>query len=251
MGQEAYVADVVKEDRSTTVAVTQKGDSNDKRLELIIAEELVGVEVAEEIGFPAFSALQQRCTKSQELLIRCLDILGSVLALLVSLPLMGVISLFIKIFSPGSVLYKQDRIGKNGKVFTLYKFRTMINNAEDQTGPVLAAKEDSRVTSIGRVLRRTRLDELPQLFNVLVGNMSLVGPRPERPYFVNRHNSLQGMRLSVKPGITGLAQIRSFYDLKPRHKAKYDYLYIQRRSLLLNMYILLKTLPVIFSKKGW
>ena len=142
MGQETYVADVVKEDHSTTVPVTQRGDSNDKRLELIIAEELVGVEVAEEIGFPAFSALQQRCTKSQELLIRCLDILGSVLALLVSLPLMGVISLFIKIFSPGSVLYKQDRIGKNGKVFTLYKFRTMINNAEDQTGPVLAAKED-------------------------------------------------------------------------------------------------------------
>ena len=127
----------------------------------------------------------------------------------------------------------------------------MINNAEECLGPVLAAKDDSRVTPIGRVLRRTRLDELPQLFNVLRGEMSLVGPRPERPYFVERHKVLQGIRLAVKPGLTGLAQIRSFYDTKPEHKIKYDYLYIQKRSLLLNLYILLQTVPVIFCKKGW
>jgi lipopolysaccharide/colanic/teichoic acid biosynthesis glycosyltransferase len=96
-----------------------------------------------------------------------------------------------------------------------------------------------------------RLDELPQLVNVLKGDMSLVGPRPERPFFVERHKALQGVRLAVKPGITGLAQVRSYYDLKPEHKLRYDYLYIQRRSLILNIYILLQTIPVIFTKRGW
>jgi len=116
---------------------------------------------------------------------------------------------------------------------------------------VWAAKDDQRITPLGRILRRTRLDELPQLYNILRGDMSLVGPRPERPYFVQRHKALQGARLAVKPGLTGLAQVRSFYDLKPAHKVKYDYLYIQKRSLLLNVYILLRTIPVLFTKKGW
>lgn len=167
------------------------------------------------------------------------------------MPLLGVISLLIKIFSPGRAFYKQQRVGKNGKLFTLYKFRTMINNAEKHIGPVWAAKDDSRVTPVGKILRKTRLDELPQLFNILWGDMSLVGPRPERPCFVKQHQALQGVRLAVKPGLTGLAQIRSFYNLKPAHKIKYDYLYIQKRSLLLNLYILAQTVPVIFSKKGW
>jgi len=113
----------------------------------------------------------------------------------------------------------------------------------------VASKDDLRVTPIGSILRKTRLDELAQLFNVLWGDMSLEGPG--RPYFVSQHKALQGIRLTVKPGLTGLAQIRSFYDLKPEHKLKYDYLYIQRRSLFLNLYILLQTVPVIFSKKGW
>jgi lipopolysaccharide/colanic/teichoic acid biosynthesis glycosyltransferase len=149
------------------------------------------------------------------------------------------------------VLYTQERVGKAGQVFTLYKFRTMIDGAENHVGPVWAAKEDGRVTRVGRILRRMRLDELPQLYNILVGDMSLVGPRPERPFFVERHEALQGVRLSVKPGLTGLAQIRSFYDLKPAHKARYDNLYIQHRSLLLNVYILLLTIPVVLTRKGW
>jgi lipopolysaccharide/colanic/teichoic acid biosynthesis glycosyltransferase len=95
------------------------------------------------------------------------------------------------------------------------------------------------------------MDELPQLFNVLRGDMSLVGPRPERPHFVRQHKVLHELRLAIKPGLTGLAQIRSFYDLKPRHKIKYDYLYIQKRSLLLNLYILFLTIPTVLSKKGW
>ena len=187
----------------------------------------------------------------EEFLIRSLDIIGSILILLISMPLTILISLLIKISSPGPVLYKQQRVGKDGEIFTLCKFRTMVNDAEKMVGPVLASRDDPRVTKVGKVLRRTRLDELPQLFNVLRGNMSLVGPRPERPHFVKLHRALRELRLAVRPGLTGLAQIRNFYDLKPQHKIKYDYLYIQRRSLLLNIYILLKTFPVIFCKKGW
>ena len=186
-----------------------------------------------------------------EFLIRSLDILGSLAVLFFSVPVAVLVALSIKISSPGPVLYKQKRLGKDGKVFTLYKFRTMVRDAEKTVGPVLASKDDLRVTKAGKVLRTTRLDELPQLFNVLRGHMSLVGPRPERPHFVKLHKPLRELRLAVKPGLTGLAQIRSFYDLHPKHKIKYDILYIQRRSLLLNVYILLKTIPVVFSRKGW
>jgi len=187
----------------------------------------------------------------EEFLIRSLDIIGSILMLLISTPATILISLLTKISSPGPVFYKQQRVGKDGKIFTLYKFRTMVENAEKTVGPVLASRDDPRITKVGRILRRARLDELPQLLNVLRGDMSLVGPRPERPHFVKQHKALRELRLAVKPGLTGLAQIRSFYDLKPRHKIKYDYLYIQRRSLLLNLYILIRTIPAVFSRKGW
>ncbi|MDI6448185.1 sugar transferase [Anaerobaca lacustris] len=190
-------------------------------------------------------------SKAVELLIRLLDIIGSLFILAWTLPFMVVAAVAIKLSSRGPVLYRQQRVGEGGRLFNLYKFRTMIDNAEKHVGPVLASKDDSRVTAVGRILRRTRLDELPQLYNILRGDMSLVGPRPERPYFVQRHKALQGVRLVVKPGLTGLAQVRSFYDLKPAHKVKYDYIYIQNRSFLLNLYILLQTVPVLFAKKGW
>lgn len=189
--------------------------------------------------------------RTVEILIRLLDVVGSLCILACTVPFMLAAAAAIKLTSRGRVLYRQERVGKGGTPFSLYKFRTMINDAEKHVGPVLASKDDDRVTSVGRVLRRTRLDELPQLYNILRGDMSLVGPRPERPFFVQRHKALQGVRLVVKPGLTGLAQIRSFYDLKPAHKVKYDYIYIQKRSLLLNIYILLQTIPVLFAKKGW
>jgi lipopolysaccharide/colanic/teichoic acid biosynthesis glycosyltransferase len=180
-----------------------------------------------------------------------LDIVGSLIILVLALPAMIVAGVLIKITSAGPVLYKQERVGQGGRLFTLYKFRTMIDNAEKQVGPVWASPDDDRVTPVGRILRRMRLDELPQLLNILWGDMSLVGPRPERPFFVERHKALQGARLAVKPGLTGLAQVRSYYNLKPAHKVRYDYLYIQNRSLFLNISILLQTIPVLFAKKGW
>ncbi len=197
----------------------------------------------------AFSAT--RIPKAVEFLIRLFDVVGSLVILTCAFPVMIVAALLIKLTSRGAVLYRQERVGKDGQLFSLYKFRTMIDGAEMNVGPVWASRDDDRVTPVGRILRRTRLDELPQLYNILRGDMSLVGPRPERPYFVQRHRALQGMRLAVKPGLTGLAQIRSFYDLKPTHKVRYDYLYIQNRSLLLNVYILLQTIPVLFTRKGW
>jgi len=186
-----------------------------------------------------------------EFSMRILDLVASIGILLVLWPVMFLISLLIKLTSPGPVLYKQQRVGKDGKTFTLYKFRTMVKDAEKIAGFLPATENDLRITKIGKWLRMTRLDELPQLLNVIKGKMSLVGPRPENLYRVGNHKSLRSIRLAVKPGLTGLAQIRSFYDLHPRHKIKYDYLYIQRRTLLLNMYILLQTIPVVFSKKGW
>ena len=185
-----------------------------------------------------------------EFSMRILDLVASIGILLAILPVIFLISLLIKLTSPGPVFYKQQRVGKDGKTFTLYKFRTMKKDAEKQFGPVLAAENDPRVTKVGRFLRDTRLDEIPQLLNVILGQMSLVGPRPERSYFVKRHKTLMEIRLAVRPGLTGLAQVRNAYDLHPKHKIKYDYLYIQRRSLLLNLYILAKTVPVIFLKKG-
>ncbi len=187
----------------------------------------------------------------REFLIRSFDIAGSSIILLLLLPLLTLIAAIIRASSPGSAIYRQLRVGKDGKLFILYKFRTMIKHAEKIWGFVPATQNDERITPVGKILRRTRLDELPQLFNVLKGEMSLVGPRPENVHRVNKHAPLRGSRLMVKPGITGLAQIRSYYDLKPEHKIRYDCLYIQKRSLLLNIYILLKTVPVIFLKKGW
>jgi lipopolysaccharide/colanic/teichoic acid biosynthesis glycosyltransferase len=190
-------------------------------------------------------------SKRVEFLIRLMDIVGSLVILALALPVMIVAGVLIKVTSAGPVFYKQERVGQGGRLFTLYKFRTMIDNAEKHMGPVWAAPDDDRVTPVGRILRRMHLDELPQLLNTLRGDMSLVGPRPERPFFVERHKALQGVRLAVKPGLTGLAQVRSYYNLKPAHKVKYDYLYIQNRCLLLNLYILLQTIPALFAKKGW
>jgi lipopolysaccharide/colanic/teichoic acid biosynthesis glycosyltransferase len=192
-----------------------------------------------------------RISRTTELLIRGLDVVGSLAGLILASPVIALTSFVIRITAGKPVFFRQERVGLQGEMFTLYKFRTMINEAEKHVGPVWASRNDNRVTPIGRILRKTRFDELPQLFNILRGDMSLVGPRPERPFFVERHKALQGVRLAVKPGLTGLAQIRGLYDLKPAHKVKYDCLYIQKRCLLLNLYILVRTVPALFSKMGW
>jgi lipopolysaccharide/colanic/teichoic acid biosynthesis glycosyltransferase len=181
---------------------------------------------------------------------RLIDYSISLFLLILFIPFILVIILAIKLTSRGSVSYHQERVGLNGKVFRLYKFRTMIQDAEKDTGPILSKVNDVRVTGLGRIMRRLRIDEIPQLVNVLKGDMSLVGPRPERPYFVNKHEALQGLRLSVRPGLTGLAQVEGYYHTAPRNKLRYDKIYIENKSLTLDIKIMLKTLIVIITKKG-
>lgn len=189
------------------------------------------------------------------LLKRIIDIVVSLIVIVLFLPIWLIIAVAIKLDSPGPVFYKQKRVGKNKQEFDLIKFRSMMPNAEDQTGPKWAEKEDPRVTRMGRFLRRTGLDEIPQFFNVLMGNMSIVGPRPERPYFVNElERSIQfySRRLIIKPGITGWAQIKYKYDESiedVREKLRYDLYYIENMSVLLDLKIIVQTLIVGLRKK--
>jgi exopolysaccharide biosynthesis polyprenyl glycosylphosphotransferase len=187
------------------------------------------------------------------LLRRLRDILSACVLSILFLPIWIVISIAIKITDGGSILYCQDRIGQWGKRFRLYKFRTMTENAEDKTGPILAIPDDPRLTRIGRFLRSYRIDETPQLINILKGEMSLVGPRPDRPEFVERFAAeIHGYneRHKVKPGITGLAQVRGRYDSDPAIKLKYDLAYIYNRSSVLDLVIIFETLRVSARRQG-
>ena len=182
---------------------------------------------------------------------RFLDLVVAAVAFVVTLPIMALISLIIKIDSPGPVIYKQERVTKGGKGFTLYKFRTMVQDAEQGTGPVFALEEDQRATRVGRMLRLSRLDELPQLVNVIKGDMSMVGPRPERPFFVEQYvKEIYGYenRHRIKPGITGIAQIAGKYNTGPREKLVFDLLYAKRNNVLVDLQILLQTIKVLFMR---
>jgi len=156
-------------------------------------------------------------------------------------PIMLIVAAAIKLSMGGNVFYTQTRVGKDGQKFSIYKFRTMIENAEAKTGAVLATKNDPRITRLGKILRASHVDELPQLFNVLTGDMSFVGPRPERPEFVEIYEQeipKYVRRREVKPGITGLAQICLPYDATASEKIQYDVYYIdQRHSILFNILI--------------
>lgn len=187
---------------------------------------------------------------------RLLDIFGSLVLLAFAVPVMLVISLAVRLSSPGPAIYCQKRLTDGRRTFTIFKFRTMGSNAESGSGAVWAESEDPRVTRIGRMLRVTRLDELPQLFNVLIGDMSLVGPRPERPELARKlAKELPGFnrRMEVKAGLTGLAQIGSGYAASVdsyKTKLAWDLLYIQNRSLLLDLKILFQTVRVVLTGIG-
>jgi exopolysaccharide biosynthesis polyprenyl glycosylphosphotransferase len=207
-------------------------------------------------GFPLIEIQPQLLTPWERKTKRLMDVAVSFFSLLVMLPVFIVLGILIKIDSSGPVFFTQKRMGKNGKIFKIYKFRTMVKNAEKLTGPVWAGQKDPRITRMGRFLRKTRLDEFPQLINVLFGDMSLVGPRPERPYFVNRLKRqfpFYTRRLRVKPGITGWAQVKGKYDTtieEGKEKLEYDLYYIENMSLRMDIRILLYTISVVLRFKG-
>lgn len=189
----------------------------------------------------------------QRIVKRIFDFLFSLIAILLLSPLMLVIYLILKIFDPGPAFYLQKRLTKNKRPFTLFKFRTMINQAENYTGVILSPIEDKRITKIGKFLRRTRFDELPQFFNVLIGDMSIVGPRPEREYFVNKfslENKSYNYRFNVKAGITGLSQINCRYSSQYEEKLHFDLYYISHYRMLLDLKIIIKTVKVFFDKRS-
>ncbi len=184
------------------------------------------------------------------------DMVVSAFGILIAAPVIALTAIFIKIVSPGPAFFRQERVGLGGKVFDIYKLRTMKVDAEKETGPVWAEEDDPRLIKLGRFIRKAHLDELPQLFNVIKGEMSIVGPRPERPVFVEKLSDEimdYRKRLNVKPGITGLAQVWHKYDETVedvKKKIKYDLLYIRKMCLAVDIRILFRTIIVALQGKG-
>lgn len=193
---------------------------------------------------------------ARDMVKRLFDLLVSGSFLLLFMPLMVLTALLVRMESKGSVFYTQERVGQFGKPFTIYKFRSMFTDAEKDGLPVWARRKDDRTTRVGRFIRRARIDELPQVLNVFLGQMSFVGPRPERPYFVNELSAqipYYHARHSVKPGITGWAQVRFSYGASVEdamHKLQYDLYYVKNHSLFLDFMILLQTTQVVVLGKG-
>jgi sugar transferase (PEP-CTERM system associated) len=187
---------------------------------------------------------------------RCFDVTLASIGLVAAAPVMAVVAVAIRATSPGAVLYHQRRVGKDGQIFTIHKFRSMRADAEARTGPVWAVERDPRVTRLGRFMRRTRLDEVPQLWNVLVGDMSFVGPRPERPEFVadlTTRIPYYGQRHVVRPGVTGWAQVRHAYASTVEdslEKLQYDLFYVKHVSLAFDVFIVIETIKTVVVRRG-
>jgi sugar transferase (PEP-CTERM system associated) len=187
---------------------------------------------------------------------RLVDLLAAVVGLFFSIPITIITAIAIKLDSPGPILYRQERVGQNDKSFNIYKFRSMCDSAEASGSPVWAAEDDPRVTRVGKIIRKLRIDEIPQMINVLKGEMSLVGPRPERPFFVqtlNKKIPYYSLRHSIKPGITGWAQISYPYGDSEEdaiEKLQYDLYYIKNMSVLFDLQIIFESLKVVLLGKG-
>ncbi len=202
------------------------------------------------VDTPLFLARNQGLHLDQRIIKRLMDLVVAIVGIILLSPVMLLVALCIKLYDGGPVLYKQTRFTRDKKTFTIYKFRSMSVDAEDK-GAQLASKRDSRITPIGRVIRRTHIDESMQLFNVLKGDMSIVGPRPERPEIFEKYSESIpefDFRLKVKAGITGYAQVHGKYNTTPIDKLKLDLLYIERYSFWLDIKLMLLTFRIIFSK---
>lgn len=207
-------------------------------------------------GFPLIDIMPQLMPEWEKKIKRLMDIVISFIFLVITLPVSLITAVAIKIDSKGPIFYKQERSGMNGRIFNMIKFRSMVKDAEKKSGPVWSTKDDPRITRVGKLIRKVRIDEIPQMVNVLKGDMSLVGPRPERPYFVEqlaKEIPLYKRRLRVRPGITGWAQVKHKYDETiedVKTKLRYDLFYIENMSLRNDFKILFRTIFVVLFGKG-
>lgn len=233
----------------------------DKNIEIKMVPDLYDIisgqaKIAQLYSFPLIDVMPELMPIWEKKLKRVMDIVLSLLLLILTAPITIVTSILLKLDSPGPVFYRQERSGLNGKPFRILKFRTMYTDAEKHTGPVWSTKDDPRITRVGKFVRKVRLDEIPQAYNVLKGDMSFVGPRPERPFFVEKLSKeipLYKRRLKVRPGITGWAQVKHKYDETiddVKVKLRYDLFYIENMSLRMDFKIIFKTVFVVFFGKG-
>ncbi len=263
LGQERRVARVVValEERRGTLPITQLLAARMQGIQVEEREamfERVAGKMAIESLRPSYLIFGSGFNKPPVAIAikRLADIALSSVGFLLAAPVMGLVAILVKLSSRGPALFRQTRVGQDGKNFVINKFRTMRIDAEDDSGPVWASLEDPRVTKVGRWLRLTRLDEIPQLYNVLAGHMSFVGPRPERPFFVeelSQNIEFYPLRLTVKPGVTGWAQVNMAYAASiedTMEKLRYDLYYIKNISSLFDLNIILRTVGVILFGKG-
>lgn len=270
LGRMSDLPELVEREAIDEIIVASRMAARERMLEILTQCRLTGcvvhllpelyevaigqVEIGQVGGVPLIRVGMEPWSDAKRFVKRGFDIAVSALGLVLFSPFFVLAALAIKLDNPGPVFYRQTRVGRGGALFDILKFRTMRVDAERDSGPVLAKGEaDTRVTRVGRYLRRFHLDELPQLINVLVGEMSMVGPRPERPHFVDqfrRELPLYRLRESVRPGMTGLSQIHGFYNTHVEHKLRYDIAYINNMTFLLDFKILFNTLRVSMSGHG-
>ena len=246
---------------SEDVLIEIIGKCEGKNVGLKIAPDLYNIlsgqaRTSQLYGFPLIDINPQLMPVWEAKVKRFLDLVFAFMILVFTSPVMLLTSLVIKLDSRGPVLFKQERCGLNGKIFNIYKFRSMRQDAEKLTGPVWSTKDDPRITRVGKFVRKVRIDELPQIINILKGEMSLVGPRPERPFFVEKLSleiPYYKRRLKVRPGITGWAQVKHKYDETVedvKEKLKYDLFYIENMSLRMDFKIMFRTVFVMLFGKG-
>ena len=248
-----------KTNHSLLLDILTKANGSSISLRIIpdMYEVISGLAKTEELyGLPLVDINTEILSVQQKYAKRIIDIIFSFIILLGFSPVWILVSLIIKIESKGPILYRQKRVGQNGRIFIINKFRSMKDEAENTTGPVWAIEEDPRITKFGKILRKYRIDEIPQFINVLFGDMSVVGPRPERPFFVKKlikEFPFYYRRHKIRPGITGWAQIKQSYDSSlsdVKEKLKYDFFYIENMSLSLDLQIMIRTFIVMISAKG-
>jgi exopolysaccharide biosynthesis polyprenyl glycosylphosphotransferase len=264
--------DIVYKTHSEEVIIALEKEDHDLLVDIIskLENKGVGLKIAPDLyeilsgqartsqlyGVPLIDIMPELMPEWEKKLKRILDILISFLILLITLPLNIFIAILIKLDSKGPVFFRQKRSGMSNKEFKIIKFRSMFKDAEKHTGPIWSQKDDPRVTRIGKLIRKLRIDEIPQMYNVLKGEMSLVGPRPERPFFVDQLSEqipYYKRRLKVRPGITGWAQVKHKYDENiedVKVKLRYDLFYIENMSLRMDIKILARTILVVLFGKG-